>query len=88
MRILTVRMNTAVTQFVSPQQNGFVPHGFIAENIMLLKLLQAYAEENGIEAYFLFLDMESLSLSDSHRFSTPRFVWTLTLNAPYCGRKN
>merc|ERR1711965_477198 len=34
-RVLTRRMNKAVLQFVSPQQNGFVPGGFIGENIML-----------------------------------------------------
>ena len=34
-------MNKAVLQFVSPQQNGFVPGGFLPENIMLLKLIQA-----------------------------------------------
>ena len=37
-------MNEAVVQFVSPQQNGFVPGGFLAENIMLLKLIQEYVE--------------------------------------------
>ena len=40
MRILTKRMNEAVLQFVN--QNGFVPDGFIAENIMRLKLLQEH----------------------------------------------
>lgn len=39
MRVLTARMNKAVTQFVSRDQNGFVPDGFIAENIMRLQLL-------------------------------------------------
>ena len=57
-RILTQRMNTAVLQFVSPQQTGFVQNSFIAENIMLLKLLQAKVEEEDEEAIFLFLDME------------------------------
>ena len=57
-RLLTQRMNEAVKQFVSPQQNGFVPGGFIAENTMLLKLIQAYVEDEDEEAFFLFLDME------------------------------
>ena len=57
-RVLTRRMNEAVLQFVSPQQNGFVPGGFLPENIMLLKLIQAYVEEEDSEAYFVFLDME------------------------------
>ena len=35
-------MNEAVVQFISPEQNGFVPGGFIGENTMLLKLIQAY----------------------------------------------
>ena len=57
-RILTRRMNEAVLQFVSPQQNGFVPGGFLPENIMLLKLIQARIEEEDEEAMFIFLDME------------------------------
>ena len=57
-RLLTQRMNEAVKQFVSPQQNGFVPGGFIAENTMLLKLIQAYAEDEDEEAFLVFLDME------------------------------
>ena len=44
MRILTQRMNEAVLQFVSRDQNGFVPacvpDGFIAENVLRLQLLQ------------------------------------------------
>ena len=51
-------MNLAVLQFVSPQQTGFVQHSFIAENLMLLKLLQAKIEEEDEEAIYLFLDME------------------------------
>ena len=58
MRVLTARVNKAAVQFVSAQQNGFVPGGFIVENIMLLHLLQAYAEEEDIEALFIFLDFE------------------------------
>ena len=57
-RILTRRMNEAIVQFVSPQQNGFVPGGFLPENIMLLKLIQAYVEDEDSDAYFVFLDME------------------------------
>ena len=52
-RILTRRMNEAVLQFVSPQQNGFVPGGFLPENIMLLKLIQAWIEEEDEEAMFI-----------------------------------
>ena len=58
MRILTQRMNETVVQFVSRFQNGFVPDAFIAENIMLLKLVQAYIEDGDEDAFFVFLDME------------------------------
>ena len=58
MRILTERFNHAAVQFVSAQQNGFVPGGFIVENILLMQLLQAFAEEEDIEAVFIFLDFE------------------------------
>ena len=58
MRILTVRMNEAVVQFVSRDQNGFIPDGFIAENVMRLQLVQDMIEEEDLEALFVFLDME------------------------------
>ena len=58
MRVLASRMNEAVTQFVSDPQTGFVPDSFLPENIMLLKLIQAWAEDENEELYFLFLDME------------------------------
>ena len=57
-RVLTRRMNKAVLQFVSPQQNGFVPGGFLPENIMLLKLIQAWAEDADEDAFLVYLDME------------------------------
>ena len=58
MRILTARFNTAIVQFASDPQNGFVPGGFIGENIMLLQMLQAYVEEEDYNALFIFLDFE------------------------------
>jgi hypothetical protein len=58
MKILATRMAEAVVQFVSISQTGFVPDAVIAENIMLLKLVQAYIEEEDGDAYFVFLDME------------------------------
>ena len=51
-------MNIAVLEFVSDPQNGFVPHGFIAENTVLLKLLQAHLDATDEEALMIFLDME------------------------------
>ena len=57
-RILTARMNEAVVQFVSDPQNGFVPGSFLPECIMFLKLIQAKVEQEDIDAYFVFLDME------------------------------
>ena len=58
MRVLTARMNEAVPQFVSDPQTGFVPDSFLPENTMLLNLIQAWAEDEEEELYFLFLDME------------------------------
>jgi len=58
MRVLTARVNKAAVQFVSDPQNGFVPGGFIVENIILLQLLQAIAEEEDLEALLIFLDFE------------------------------
>ena len=58
MRILASRMNLAVHQFVSDTQTGFVLDAFLAENVMLLKLIQAYIEDEDSDAYFIFLDME------------------------------
>ena len=57
-RILTQRMNHAVVQFVSDDQNGFVPHAFIAENLLRLQMIQAYMDEEDEEGLFVFLDME------------------------------
>ena len=54
-RIMTKRLNNAVRQFVSPQQNGFVPDGFIAENTMLLNLIKAHAENTNHDLILLFL---------------------------------
>ena len=58
MRILTQRMNQAVLQFVSRDQNGFVPDAFICENLMRLQMIQAVIEGEDSEALYLFLDME------------------------------
>ena len=58
MRILTTRMNDAVVQFVSRDQNGFVPDAFISENIMRLQLIQDIIEDENLEALYVFLDME------------------------------
>ena len=35
-----------------------MPDGFIAENIMRLKLLQEHIDEENLDALFIFLDME------------------------------
>ena len=58
MRCLAHRMREAAAQFVSPSQTGFVPGAFIAENGMLLNLIQSFIDEENSEAYLLFLDME------------------------------
>ena len=68
MRILTARMNEAVMQFVSRDQNGFVPNAFIAENLLRLQLLQDLIESEDQEAIFLFIDMEKAFDRCSWRF--------------------
>ena len=59
-RVLSKRMITVVHQFVSECQKGFVPDVFIAEASTLLRLVEAYINEEGSERQgaFLFLDME------------------------------
>ena len=68
-------MNEAVLQFVSPQQNGFVPGGFLPENIMLLKLIQAYVEAEDEDAYFVYLDMEKAFDRCSWTYLHEALVW-------------
>ena len=53
-------MNETVVQLVSQFQNGFVPDAFIAEHIMLLKLVQACIEDGDEDVFFVDLlsDME------------------------------
>ena len=48
-----------VHEFVSECQKGFVPDGFIAEATALLKLVEAYTNEEGADrkGILLFLDM-------------------------------
>ena len=57
-KTLVRRMTDAVKQFVSREQNGFVPGGFLPENVMLLKLIQAYLEDKDEDGMMIFLDME------------------------------
>ena len=59
MRILAMRMNEAVVQFVSKCQTGFVPDSFLPENTMLLNMIQQHLEnEDDADNYLVFLDME------------------------------
>ena len=53
-------MISVVHQFVSECQKGFVPDVFIAEASMLLRLVEAYINEEGSDrqGVMLFLDME------------------------------
>ena len=59
-RVLANRMKEAVHEFVSECQKGFVPDVFIAEATALLKLVEAYTNEDGEnrKGILLFLDME------------------------------
>jgi len=57
-RALTLRVNNAVTEFVSTNQAGFVPGAFIGEVTMALQLVQEYMDESNEDAMLIFLDME------------------------------
>ena len=70
-RVLAKRMHTVVHQFVSESQKGFVPNAFIAETSMLMRLLEAYINEEPDErqGIFLFLDMEKAFERVSYEFT-------------------
>ena len=57
-RILAKRLLKIITQFLSSSQIGFVPRTFIAEATMLVKMVQAYVEQEDEEAHMIFLDLE------------------------------
>ena len=67
-RILAKRMLRIVTQFVSPEQIGFVPRTFIAETTMFIKLLQTHLEHIDEGGVLVFLDMEKAFDRVSWRF--------------------
>jgi len=51
-------MKKTVNNFVSKEQLGFVPKRLIGEATHLLKLVQAYLEEEGRDGLLLALDWE------------------------------
>ena len=57
-KILVNRMKLALQSFVSTQQLGFVPGRIINEASHLVKLLQAYLDENDEEGLFIAIDWE------------------------------
>jgi hypothetical protein len=57
-KILVARMKKVVNNFVSKEQLGFVPKRLIGEATHLLKLVQAYLEEEGRDGLLLALDWE------------------------------
>ena len=59
-RVLAHRMKQVVHEFVSDCQKGFVPDVFIAEATAMLRMVEAYINEEPEEreGIFLFLDME------------------------------
>ena len=71
-RILASRMRDVVHQFVAECQKGFVPDVFIAEATALLKLVEAYINEDDEEdrkGVLLFLDMEKAFDRVSYEFT-------------------
>jgi hypothetical protein len=69
-RILAKRMLRAVHEFVSETQKGFVPGVFIAEATQMLRIIEAYINEDPEtrEGAFLFLDMEKAFDRVSYEF--------------------
>ena len=63
-------MKTAVHQFVSHTQKGFMPRELIHDCTMLLHLVEAYIndEPEEREGVFLFLDMEKAFDRVSYKF--------------------
>ena len=57
-KILVERMKIALQSVVSTQQLGFVPGRIINEASHLVKLLQAYLDENDEEGLFIAIDWE------------------------------
>ena len=59
-RILSKRMATVLHEFVSECQKEFVPDTFIAEASMLLRMVEAYINEepDKRKGAYIFLDME------------------------------
>ena len=51
-------MRGVMHEIVSPENTGFAPGRFIAENSILSKLTQAYLDEENLPGVFVFLDME------------------------------
>ena len=70
-RVLANRMKTVVHEFVSECQKGFVPDVFIAEATALLKLVEAYTNEDDTDrkGILLFLDMEKAFDRVSYEFT-------------------
>jgi hypothetical protein len=62
-KILVARMKRVVNNSVSKEQLGFVPKRLIGEATHLLKLVQAYLEEEGRDGLLLALDWESFRQS-------------------------
>jgi hypothetical protein len=57
-KILVARMKNVINNFISKEQLGFVPKRLIGEATHLLKLVQAYLDEEGRDGLLLALDWE------------------------------
>jgi hypothetical protein len=57
-KILVARLKNKIINITSPAQLGFVPGRVITEATHLLKLIQAYLDENEEEGLILALDCE------------------------------
>ena len=70
-RILAIRMKNIVHEFVSETQKGFTPNTFISDGSMLMRMIEAYLNEDWLnrKGMFIFLDMEKAFDRVSYEFT-------------------
>ena len=57
-KILTERMKKVLKKVIGNEQQGFIPDGDIAGNLLLVKEIIAYCEEEEVEGFMIMMDFE------------------------------
>jgi exonuclease III len=55
-KILTERLKNVLTRLIGAEQQGFIPGGDIAGNLLLVKEIIAYCDEEGMEGAMIMMD--------------------------------